>query len=290
MSSISIVRAFAAILISTSTIVSAHAADDSASTGSESEYLPWEKGSFKLGGFVTFFDSSVSFGLNNHPGVNISGEHILGLDSTLTLFRVEAMYRPGESRRNQVDFYYARFHRSGEAVLSKDLTIDGTTYPIGATVDSVFNFDIIRGTYSYAFLQNQRVRIAGGLGVYVVPLKYGLDITTSGGRTGVQGADTTLPLPSLALRGEFQVIPRLFLNASINGMYLKINDYTGWLADVDAGVEYRPWKHVGVGLAYNFTAVTVETETDNTGYPGANFVGSVDIRFSGLLFYGKFSF
>jgi hypothetical protein len=115
----------------------------------QNPYLPWEKGSVKLGGIVTFFSSDVSFGLNNAPGVSISAEHILGLQSTLTSFRVEAMYRPGESRRNQVDFYYASFHRSGDATLSKDLTIDGVTYPIGADVSSVFNFDIIRGTYSY---------------------------------------------------------------------------------------------------------------------------------------------
>jgi hypothetical protein len=289
MKKLSSIRLFAIVFFLTAGALIACAAEDS-SNSEEGDYLPWEKGSFKVGGFVTFFDSNLSFGLNHQPGVKINAENVLGLDSTLTLFRLEGMYRPGQSKRNQVDFYYARFHRDGEAVLSKDLTIDGVTYPIGATVDSVFNFDLIRGTYSYAFVQNERLRLAAGIGVYVVPLKYGLDVTTSSGRSGVEGADTTLPLPSLALRAEFQVLPRLYLNASINGMYLKISDYTGWLADLDAGVEYRPWKHLGLGLAYSFTAVTVQAQSDNSGYPGANFVGTVDVRFSGLLLYGKFSF
>jgi len=287
MISFSNIRCFVLAVFLVPAALTVRAADDS---GGGSDYLPWEKGSFKVGGYITFFNSDVSFGLNHEPGVKLNGENVLGLDSTLTLFRIEGMYRPGESKRNQVDFYYARFHRDGEAMLSKDLTIDGVTYPIGATVDSVFNFDIIRGTYSYAFLQNERVRVAGGLGIYIVPLKYGLNGTTTSGHSGVEGADTTLPLPSLALRAEFQVLPKLYLNANINGMYLKINDYTGWLADLDAGVEYRPFKHFGLGAAYSFTAVTVQTATDNSHYPGANFVGAVDIRFSGLLLYGKFSF
>jgi hypothetical protein len=290
MSSFPSIRAFAVAAFLAASFLAGRAAELSTTSMDENEYLPWEKGSIKLGGFVAFFNSSLSFGLNHQPGVDINAEHVFGLDSTLALFRAEALYRPGESRRNQVDFYYARFHRSGEATLSKDLTIDNITYPVGASVESVFNFDIIQGTYSYAFLQNERMRLAAGLGVYVVPLKYNLDITTTGGRSGVEGANTTLPLPALALRAEFQLIPRLFLNAGINGMYLQINDYKGWLADLDAGVEYRLWKHVGVGLAYDFTAVTVQAETDNSGYPGANFVGSVDVRFSGLLLYGKFSF
>jgi hypothetical protein len=284
------VRAFAVSLLCAAASLTASAADDSANSKEESDYLPWEKGSLKIGGFVTFFDSDLSFGLNRRPGAKINTENVLGLDSTLTSFRVEGMYRPGKSKRNQVDFYYARFHRDGEARLSKDLSIDGVTYPVGATVESVFNFDMIRGSYTYAFLQNERVRVGAGLGVYAVPLKYGLNVTTAGGRSNVNGADTTLPLPSLALRAEFQVIPKLFLTASVNGMYLEVNDYTGWLADLDAGIEYRPIKHLGLGLGYSFTAVTVETKTSDSGYPGANFIGTVDVRFSGLLLYGKFSF
>jgi hypothetical protein len=161
---------------------------------------------------------------------------------------------------------------------------------VGARVESVFNFDIIRGTYSYAILQDERMRIALGLGIYAVPLEYGLDVTTTGGRTAVSGADTTLPLPALALRTEFQLIPRVFLNAGIDAMYLEISDFKGSLMDVNVGVEYRPWKHVGFGLGYNGMAVNVEGEGNDSHYPGVNFLGSVDVRFTGLMLYGKFSF
>jgi hypothetical protein len=121
-------------------------------------------------------------------------------------------------------------------------------------------------------------------------VEYRLSIETTGGRSSVEGADTILPLPALALRGDFQLIPKLFLYASIDAMYLEVSDFQGSLLDVNIGLEYRPWKHVGFGLGYNGMSVHAEAEDSSSNYPGADFVGSVDVRFSGLMLYGKLTF
>ena len=269
-------------------------ANNAAAGSSDSrQFLPWEKGYLKFGGFVAAFDSDLGFGINNAAGVTINAEELFGLDTSLIVWRGEAMYRPGKSLRHQLDFTYSAYHRNGQASLSEEIIIDGITYPIGTEIESVFNFDIIRGTYSYAVLQDERMRIALGLGVYAVPLEYSLSLTTTGpggSTTSVGGADTTLPLPAVALRGEFQLIPKLFLNASIDAMYLEISDFKGSLLDVNIGLEYRPWKHFGVGLGYNALSVNVEAEDSSSSYPGIDFVGTVDVRFTGLLLYAKWSF
>lgn len=266
------------------------AAADSTAAEQEKRYLPWERGAVKFGGFISAFDSTLAFGTDAGAGVTFNAEDLFGLETSLTVFRADAMFRPGKSLRHQLDFTYASYHRDGEANLSREITIGGQPYPVGAHVESVFNFDIIRGTYSYAFLQDERMRIAMGLGIYVVPLKYGLEIDASGDRSSVDGAETTLPLPAVALRSEFQLIPKLFLNAGIDAMYLQVSDFKGSLLDVNVGLEYRPWKYFGFGVGYNGMAVNVEGESDDSSYPGANFVGSVDVRFTGLMLYGKFTF
>jgi hypothetical protein len=272
------------------TMLAGYAAAESGGSSGTKEFLPWEKGSVKLGGFLAAFDSNLGFGVNNAAGVTINAEELFGLDTSLSVFRGEIMYRPGESRRHQVDLIYAAYHRDGRATLTEEIDINGTPYPIGTEVDSLFNFDIIRGTYSYAILQDERMRIALGLGVYVVPLEYGVSLTTSGGRTAVEGADTTLPLPAFAIRGEFQLVPRLFFNTSLDAMYLEYGDFRGSLLDVNVGLEYRPWDHFGIGLGYNGMSVRVEAEEDSSNYPGADFVGTVDVRFTGLMAYVKWSF
>jgi len=256
----------------------------------ESRFLPWEKGSVKFGGFIAAFDSTIGFGINDAAGVEINAEKLLDLDTSLTVLRLDAMYRPGKSLRHQIDLSWAAYHRDGSATLNEEIEINDMTFPVGAKVDTVFNFDIIRGDYTYAILQDERMRIALGLGVYAVPLRYSVEVETTGGRTKIEGADTTLPLPALALRAEFQLVPRLFLNTYMDAMYLEISDFKGSLLDVNVGLEYRPWKYVGFGVGYNSMSVDVEGEKDSSDYPGANFIGTVGVRFTGLMLYGKFSF
>ena len=256
----------------------------------DAQASPWEKGAIQIGGFVTTFASELTFGAGGVGNAKIDGEDRLGLDSQLTVFRVDAMFRPGQSRRNQVDVGYAGYDRKGDISLSQALTIDGVTYPVGAQVKTVFNFDLIRATYSYAFLQNNRARVALGLSAYGIPLRYNLTVNSHGGSSVVNGADAVVPFPTLALRSEFLLLPKLFLKASADGMYLAISDFEGSLVDANVGLEYRLWKHFGVGLGYNFTAAHVEGKGTNSQYPAVNFVGAVDVRFSGLLFYGKLSF
>lgn len=281
-------RTITALLASTS--IQIWAAEDATTSIEENRSMPWEKGAVALGGFVAFLGSDVTFGGNNASSGDLDAEDFLGLDSSLTVFRAGAMYRPGKSRRNQLDFSYASFKRDGSATLTEELTIGNVTHPIGATIETEFDFAIIRGTYSYAFWQTERVRMALGLGVYAIPLRYELDIETTGGNTAVEGADATLPLPAVALRGEFQLHHELFLMTSVEGMYLKIDEYEGAMLELNVGLEYRPWKHFGMGLAYSFMAVDVQGGGTSSDYPGADFEGEVDVRLSGLFLYGKFSF
>src|SRR5262245_27666869 len=70
----------------------------------EKKSLPWEKGSLSFGGFAAAFDSTVSFGRSRTGGVSFNAEDLFDLDTSLTVLRVDAMYRPGSSLRHQVDF------------------------------------------------------------------------------------------------------------------------------------------------------------------------------------------
>ena len=262
------------------------AGDQLVTTTDGKPFLPWEKASVSLGGFIAAMDSSLGFGING-VGATVNPEKLLGLGSSLTVFRAGALYRPGKTLRNQLDFTYAAYNRSGGGALSQEIIVNGNVYPIGTEVHSHFNFDIIRGTYSRAILQDDRMRIALGFSVYAVPLDYSLEVQTVSGFNSVGGANITLPLPALAIRGEFQLIPKLFLNASIDAMYFKYNNFQGDLLDLNVGLEYRPWKHFGVGLDYNPLSMDVHVE-GSTSYPGADFLGSVEARYSGIMLYVKF--
>jgi hypothetical protein len=122
-----------------------------------------------------------------------------------------------------------------------------------------------------------------------MPLEYNLNIQSSSGNTFVEGADTTLPLPVIALRGEFQIIRSLYFNTTVDGMYAEISDFRGAIVDFNMGLEYRPWKFIGFGVGYNYFYGGLEGK-GSSDYPGVDFVGSVTVRYSGLLLYTKVCF
>jgi hypothetical protein len=265
------------------------AADEPAGAQPKDPDWIWEKGSVSVGGLVAVFNSTLSLGANN-LGVTADAEKLLNLQTELTVFQLNAMYRPGKTRRNQIDFTYAAYHRSGQGVLDEDLVIGDVTLPAGTTLNTVFNFDIMRTTWSYAFLQDDRMRIAAGLGVYVLPLKYSINSSTAGGNGNIEGADVTLPLPTFALRTDFMLSRNLYLTAGLDAMYIQISGFKGSLYDANIALEYRPWEHVGFGFGYTSFSAYVQGSGDSSSYPGANFTGTVDVNYGGLMLYCNFLF
>ncbi len=61
----------------------------------------WEKGSVSFGGVVAVFNSSLSLGANN-LGITADAEKLLNLQTELTVFQLNAMYRPGETRATRL--------------------------------------------------------------------------------------------------------------------------------------------------------------------------------------------
>jgi hypothetical protein len=86
--------------------------EDTAASESPQVSLPWHKASITVGGCLSALDSSLGFGLKG-VGLTVNPEKLLGLDSSLAVFRAGALYRPGKTLRNQLDFAYAAYNRSG---------------------------------------------------------------------------------------------------------------------------------------------------------------------------------
>ncbi len=256
-----------------------------------SDWPQWERGTLRLGGMVADFDTSLSFSINNAAGISINAEELLGLESNLKTFRADGSWRFGKTKRNTVDFTYAAYNRSATGTAAVDIDLgNGTVIPVGARLDTLFNFDIIRATYTFAFFQDKRLRLAAGLGAYVLPLEYGLTATpiNNGSPIGFDEDQAILPLPALAFRGEYRITPKFYMYTDIDFMYAEIGDFTGKLIDLRLGVEYQIWRYFGLGIGYNTMNIDVAAAS-SADYIG-DFVGDVDVKFGGLMLYGKFSF
>jgi hypothetical protein len=218
-------------------------------------------------------------------GLDVSPEDALGLDSSLTVFRADALYRFTSNRRHRFDLGYIDLRRSATKTIQADIQIKDRIFPVGTTVDSLFDLKIIRAAYSYSFFQDERFDLGLSAGLYVAPIKIRVSSTSSG---AAEEQSITAPLPVVGLRFDFAITPKFFLKESIDVFYFQYQNFSGGLFDAKVGLEYNIWKYVGVGVAYDY--FRLQFKVDGNDYPGLDMVGKLQFNYGGILLYGKFYF
>jgi hypothetical protein len=253
------------------------------------EDTPWEKFSLDLGYFIANTDTNVRLG--SGLGVSVDMEDLLGLDSTDSAGRVRASWRFTDNRRHRLDFQWFGFRRDGSNTIGQDIQYedqDGIeqTIPAGTHLESFFDFDIYQAAYSYSFFQDDRIDLAGSLGLYVMPIDFGFNAT---GLVNVGGSENfTAPLPVLGVRADFEITPKWYFRSGLQVFYLEIGEFAGSILQTNVAIEYLPWKHFGFGLG--FDSLNMKVEADGNDYPGIDFKGEINFHYTGLQLYAKLYF
>ena len=250
---------------------------------------PWEKFGVNLGVFVSATDTS--FRIGSGIGLSIDTEDALGMDATNTVFRADALWRFTDNKRHRLDFTWFSLDRDASRQIGQDVTFedrDGNliTIDAGTTVESNFDLDIYELAYSYSFFQDERVDLAAGIGLFLMPLDFGL--RASGALDEDGSARFTAPLPVLGLRMDVALTPKWFLRAGSQVFYLEYDNFTGSILEFKVAVEYNPWEHVGLGLG--FDSLSVKLEADGEDYPSVDFKGNVEFAYTGLQLYLRYFF
>jgi len=75
------------------------------------------------------------------------------------------------------------------------------------------------------------------------------------GEASFTAFDETYPLPVLGLYVDHALSPMWSISGRVSGVGLTIgDDFDGNLINASGGVEVRPWKNVGFGLAYLYSS------------------------------------
>ena len=77
----------------------------------------------------------------------------------------------------------------------------------------------------------------------------------------VTGETLTVPLPSIGVQMNYQILDRLSAEARGDFFYIRAGDFKGSLTEVYAGLEYRLFKHFALGAAYNFLNINAEDDS-----------------------------
>lgn len=251
---------------------------------------PWEKFGANFSVFLSAVDSSLRIG--SGIGLDIDVEEMLGLDKTNIVFRTDALWRFSKNRRHRLDFIWFSLHRDGTRQIFQDIVIEGEnnnqiTFETGSTVESSFDLDIYELAYSYSIFQDDRIDLAAGVGLYVIPIDFELRSTRDFLDRGSESI--TAPLPVINLRTDISLTPKWFIRSRAQVFYLEFDNLTGSILEFQSALEYNPWKHVGIGLGFDAMGITVESDDDDD-LSCVDFKGKVDFDYIGLQLYARLFF
>ena len=243
---------------------------------------PWERVSLRVGGFGALMNSSIRFGLTEGTGLDVSIEDTLGLDQSLLVLRVDGSWRFTRNLRHRFDVGYAAYLRSATREIQEDFELGDETIEAGTIIDSVYNIHIIKLLYSWSFLQDERVDLGIGAGLYMMPLT--VKVTGEEIEDNVQ--DITAPLPVFDFRMDFVITPKTYFRMRIDAFYIRIGNYVGSIMDYELDYEWRFWKYAGIGIGVESFRMRIEGEGDGSGLGQQG--GKIVTNYNGILLYAKF--
>ncbi|MDY6792558.1 MAG: hypothetical protein SWH54_14955 [Thermodesulfobacteriota bacterium] len=219
-------------------------------------------------------------------GIEVDVEDSLDLDSSVSVFRVDGLWRFSRNLRHRLDLGWFDISRDSTTTLLGNIQIGDTLFPLGTEVTTSFDLQVFKGAYSYSFFQDDRIDLGASFGLFVMPIDFKID--AYGAFEGHESESITAPLPVLGLRADFAITPKLFLKYNVDFFYLEMGQFEGAITDSNLVLEYNAFKYLGFGIGLERFNIYIKAEDED--YPNIDFNGSFEFNYSGLMVYCKVYF
>lgn len=158
-----------------------------------------------------------------------------------------------------LSFDYYRFKRDRTETLADPLNIDGNVIDPGANIRGKFTLDIGNASYRWWFGGDSDV-FGVGVGAAYYRVKAGVSAQVDVNGQGYSAAygysdDAVAPLVTLGYRHAFSDALRVYLDAS--GVKKNNGKLNGHIYNAALGVEWFPWRNIGIGAEYAATRVSL---------------------------------
>jgi len=215
-------------------------------------------------------NTGVTFDLANGLfSVNLGLEDPLGLPEKRTFFNASLFYRISPVSGLYVQYY--GIDRKKSFSIGSDIIFLRDTIPSGTMSMAYFDTRVISAGYMLSILQDPDAFLGAFFNIYLMQLETGVrsDIGNINSKVGL-----IAPLPNLGLNGMFKLADWLYLDWTVGFFSLHTADFSGSLYDLNATLNFRPAKWLGVGLSYQEFNVRVE-------FPEKGINTTVDYNFRG---------
>jgi len=236
---------------------------------------------------VLRYESAVSLTETNlGAGISISPRDTLGLDGEQTVFRLDGLYRFNSN--HAMTFSWFRINTDASKTLVDDIEWvdengDTVTIPTGTSVNSSLGYDIYKLGYLWSFYRSDKVELAAGAGLHMAEVRFGLDVESAIIGSELRTAKSNLPMPVLSFMLDYNVTPRFdwFLRTQL--FALDLGEWRGVYSDIELGVKYQLFEHIGIGAGIGSNGLDVVRDYDDSRFEYEN-------RVAGLHFFVSANF
>jgi hypothetical protein len=219
-----------------------------------------------LGAFFMATDTQLRVdGQNNLTGTDVDWERDLGLKDK-DRFRIDAFWR--FAKNHKVRFMYYDNNRSGTHTLTRDISFDGSVFPVTTTVDAQLDTQILELAYEYAFVKNDKVEFSGSIGIHNMKFASALSGIITAGNGGLSAhaereADVDGPFPVIGLHVLWHMGRNFYLDALGQAFVANVDGIDGQLFDYKIAANWFPTRHVGIGIGYNDFVTKFDVDRDS---------------------------
>lgn len=242
----------------------------------------YDKVEVSAGGYAVYqYDSSISLTETNAGiGVSFSPRDTLGLDGEQTVFRLEGRYRVKQN--HSMTFSWYRISSDSNKTLADDIEWvdeDGNAIviPSGTRASASLAYDIYKIGYLWSFYQSDKVELAAGAGLHLANVSIGLAVESGLFDSELRTAKSDLPMPVLSFALDYSVTPKFDWYLRSELFAIDLGEWRGLYSDIQIGVEYQIFEHVGVGAGLGSNSLEVVREYDNTRFDFENRVAGLHI-------------
>jgi hypothetical protein len=210
-----------------------------------------------LGALLNNADASLGATLDDNESVDLNLDD-LGVGRNELVYWSQLSWK--FSQRWRWDLTYSAFDGSGIIEANTSGNFGDISYDAGASLTSDLDVDLFITDINYDFISGARGRLGAGIGFHVTNINFDLlanleVMTDEGAFEQVVRTETTevlAPLPNLSLSGGYRLGEKVYWSAEVGYLSLNINKYDGEIFSVRTQLEWRPWKRLGIGAAYQY--------------------------------------
>ncbi|RZI83322.1 MAG: hypothetical protein EOP38_13100 [Rubrivivax sp.] len=213
-----------------------------------------------LGGYHV--DAEGDLNVASRDGTQSTGPQRI-IDGTDTVKRARIDWLLFDQQGFSIDLY--RYSRTDNAGVSQPFTFNGQTYTATGQVGAKTTFDI--GNFSYRWWfggEDTKAGLGVGAAYYKAKLNLNASATVGGATQSIvdeQSKSTWAPLLTLGVRHRISDQVRLY--ADVSGARKNGDDTGGDIVNAAAGVEWFPWRNVGLGAEYSATRIRMNYRDDD---------------------------